>query len=220
MPRLAGQIDVAKNEAILDAALEVLAERGAAASMEEIARRAGVSKQTIYNHYGSKADLVRAMCARRVSEMTAPLEAPGALEQIEETLAAYARAMMRGVLNPRTIALMRTTMAHAAELPEVPAAIYEAGPLANRRRFASFVDAETCAGRLNCPDPLAAAEVFSGLVVATRQVAALFGAPPEPDEAENERIARTAAAQFLKLYGAGSSADGGIPTPPRPRRSP
>src|SRR6185503_1171575 len=78
MPRLAGQIDVAKNEAILDAALEVLAERGAAASMEEIARRAGVSKQTIYNHYGSKADLVRAMCARRVSEMTAPLEAPGA----------------------------------------------------------------------------------------------------------------------------------------------
>ena len=47
MPRLAGQIDVAKNEAILDAAVEVLAERGLSAPIEAIARRASVSKQTI-----------------------------------------------------------------------------------------------------------------------------------------------------------------------------
>ncbi|MET0293380.1 MAG: helix-turn-helix domain-containing protein, partial [Phenylobacterium sp.] len=50
MPRLAGQIDVAKTEAILDAAAEVLAERGFSAPIEEIARRAGVAKQTVYNH--------------------------------------------------------------------------------------------------------------------------------------------------------------------------
>jgi AcrR family transcriptional regulator len=202
MPRLAGQIDVAKNEAILDAALEVLGERGAAASMEEIARRAGVSKQTIYNHYGCKADLVRAMCARRVNEMTAPLQAPGAMERPEETLAAYARALMKGVLNPRTVSLMRTAMAHAAEMPELPRTIYEAGPLANRRRLARFLEAETRAGRLDCPDPMAAAEAFSGLVVATRQIASLFGAASELSEADAERIAGEAAARFLKLFGA------------------
>ena len=202
MPRLAGQIDVAKNEAILDAALEVLGERGASAPMEEIARRAGVSKQTIYNHYGSKADLVRAMCERRVNEMTAPLEAPGALEQPLETLTAYGQALMKGVLNPRTIAMMRAAMAHAAEMPELPRTIHQAGPIANRRRLAGFLDAETKAGRLSCPEPMAAAEVFSGLVVATRQMAALFGTLPELSDADAERIARTAAAQFLKLYGA------------------
>jgi TetR/AcrR family transcriptional repressor of mexJK operon len=202
MPRAAGQIDVAKNEAILDAALEVLGERGASAPMEAIARRAGVSKQTVYNHYGSKADLVRAMCARRVNEMTAPLEAPGALEQPEETLAMYGRALLNGLLNPRTVALMRTAMANAAELPELPTAIYEAGPRASRRRFADFLAAETRAGRLNCPDPMAAAEVFSGLVVATRQLAALFGSLAPLTEAETDRIAREAAARFLKLFGA------------------
>ena len=42
MPRIVGQIDISKNEAILDAALAVLAERGVSVSMEEIARRAGV----------------------------------------------------------------------------------------------------------------------------------------------------------------------------------
>ena len=202
MPRLAGQIDIAKNEAILDAALSVLVERGLAASMEEIARRAGVSKQTVYNHYGSKADLVRAMCERRVSEMSAPLEAPGALEQPEATLTAYGVTLLNGVLNPRTIAMMRVAVAHAAETPELPRAFYEAGPLANRRRLAGFLGAETKAGRLNCPDPMAAAEVFSGLVVATRQMAALFGGPPTIEPAETERIARTAAAQFVALFGA------------------
>jgi hypothetical protein len=47
---------------------------------------------------------------------------------------------------------------------------------------------------------MAAAEVFSGLVSATRQLAALFGRPPTLDEAETDRIARTAAAQFVKLF--------------------
>ena len=61
MARVIGQIDLSKNEAILDAAVDVLGERGITAPMEEIARRAHVSKQTIYNHYGSKAELVRAL---------------------------------------------------------------------------------------------------------------------------------------------------------------
>ncbi|MDB5477469.1 MAG: transcriptional regulator, TetR family [Phenylobacterium sp.] len=202
MPRVAGQIDVAKNEAILDAALQVLGERGTAASMEEIARRAGVSKQTVYNHYGSKADLVRAMCARRVSEMTAPLEAPGALEQPEETLAAYGRALLQGLLNPRSVALMRTAVAGVATQPDVARTIHESGIRANRRRFAAFLAAETAAGRLACPDPMAAAEVFSGMVVGVRHVSALLDAVPPPDEAEADRIARDAAARFLVLFGA------------------
>ena len=86
MPRLAGQIDQAKGQAILDAAIEVLAERGLGASMEEIARRAGVSKQTIYNHYGSKAELIRALVDRRVADITAPLEMPGADELMQRAL--------------------------------------------------------------------------------------------------------------------------------------
>jgi len=53
MARAVGQIDLAKTQAILDAAVDVMAERGLGASMEEVARRAGVSKQTIYNHYRS-----------------------------------------------------------------------------------------------------------------------------------------------------------------------
>ena len=201
MPRVAGQIDVAKNEAILDAALEVLGERGASAPMDEIARRAGVSKQTIYNHYGSKSDLVRAMCARRVGEMTAPLEEPGALERPEATLALYARSLLDALLSVRNTTMTRTAMGNASEMPELLTAIYEAGPRAARRRLAAFLEAETVAGRLSCPDPMAAAEVFSGLTVATRQISALFDALTPLEDAEATALARQAAAQFVKLYG-------------------
>ena len=70
MPRIAGQIDRAKYEAILEAASDVIFERGLSAPLDEIARRACVSKQTIYNHFGSKVDLMRALIERRAQTIT------------------------------------------------------------------------------------------------------------------------------------------------------
>ena len=47
-----------KREAILEAATRVFFESGYAdASMDEIAREAGVSKQTVYSHFGAKEAL-------------------------------------------------------------------------------------------------------------------------------------------------------------------
>ncbi|MDB5419201.1 MAG: transcriptional regulator, TetR family [Phenylobacterium sp.] len=200
MPRIAGQIDVAKNEAILDAAVAVLTERGVTASMEQIARRAGVSKQTVYNHYGTKAELVRAMCARRVGEITAPLTAAGALEQPAEALAEFARVLLRVLLSPSYATLLRTAMANVQALPEVARTMYEAGPRASRRRLAEFLAAETTAGRLACSDPLEAADFFAGMVVSSRQTAYLLGVSGGLDEASLDRIAREAAARFLRAY--------------------
>ena len=118
MPRIVGQIDAAKSEAILDAASEVLGERGLAAPMEEIARRAKVSKQTVYNHYGSKAELVRALVERRVATITAPLREAGAEQRPEETLKAYARTLLSVVYN-KNYALMRVTIQSAGAMPDL-----------------------------------------------------------------------------------------------------
>ena len=200
MARLAGQIDVAKNEAILDAAVDVWAERGVQAPMEEIARRAGVSKQTIYNHYGCKADLVQALCARRVHEIVAPLEAPGAIEQPAQALAAFGRVLLTALLTPRYTTLLRTAMANVATMPEVARALYEAGPRASRRGLATFLETETAACRLACPDPVEAAEFFAGMVISSRQTAYLLGVPLGLTDADIDRIAREAATRFMKAY--------------------
>src|SRR5690606_36738554 len=98
MPRVAGQIDVDKTEAILEAAGQVLAERGLSAPIEEIARRAGVAKQTIYNRYGGKDSLIRATIERRVEAIVAPLLAPDAGDHPEETLADFARSLLEAIV--------------------------------------------------------------------------------------------------------------------------
>jgi len=200
MPRIAGQIDIAKNEAILDAAVEVLSERGVSGPIEEIARRAGVSKQTIYNHYGSKAELVRALCERRVAELTAPLEAPDAVEHPEEALAQFGRALLGAVLQPGRFTIMRMAMLGATDMPEVGQAMFEAGPRASRRKLAAFLALETAAGRLDTPDPMQAAEFFAGMVIGSFQMGAMLGVDQDIGDARAQTVAREAAARFMRAY--------------------
>lgn len=200
MPRAVGQIDVSKNEAILDAAVELMAERGLAASLEEIARRAGVSKQTIYNHYGSKADVVQAVMERRVHEITATLETPAAAEHPAEALAEFGRVLLQAVLRPQGPAFMRMAMLGVAEMPEVAQAVYEAGPRTSRQRLAEFLKLEADAGRIACPDPAQAAEFFAGMVLGSFQTATLLGVETGLDEARIDRIATEAAHRFLRAY--------------------
>ncbi|MFC5724550.1 TetR/AcrR family transcriptional regulator [Streptomyces gamaensis] len=52
-------------EKLIAAATEVFTERGLGAPLEEIARRAGVSIGTLYNHFPSRDDLVVAYCPTR-----------------------------------------------------------------------------------------------------------------------------------------------------------
>lgn len=200
MPRVAGQIDLAKTEAILDAAAEVFGERGLSAPIEEIARRAGVSKQTVYNHYGAKTELMRALVERRVAEITAPLLIPGAEEHPEETLAAFGRAMMEAVLKPRGTSMLRMTVQGAIELPDLAKAFYEAGPVTSRRRLATFLEKETAAGRMAVDDPALAAEFFASMVIGVHQIAGLLGTGRALSAGEIDRVAGEAAARFMRAY--------------------
>jgi AcrR family transcriptional regulator len=54
----------ARREVLLDAAIEVIRVRGPDASMEEIARRAGITKPVVYRYFGDRAGLYRAVAER------------------------------------------------------------------------------------------------------------------------------------------------------------
>ena len=199
MPRALGQIDVRKSEAILDAASEVLSERGLGASVEEIARRASVSKQTVYNHFGGREEIVRALAARRSSAVTASLSEPGAAEDPETALYGFARELLEAVTTSRYAQVMRLSILSAGEHPDLAQIIFTAGPANSRRRLAEFLADEHRAGRMRVEDPALAADFFAGMAIGSRQLQALLtlGAP---DEAEIERRARGCAAAFMRAY--------------------
>jgi AcrR family transcriptional regulator len=62
-------------EALVVAAREVFAERGVEASLEKIARRAGVGVGTLYRHFANRDALVEAVFERRIGEFVAIAEA-------------------------------------------------------------------------------------------------------------------------------------------------
>ncbi|MFD0541611.1 TetR/AcrR family transcriptional regulator [Actinomadura luteofluorescens] len=57
-------------ERILEAAEEVFAVAGPDASTEEVARRAGVAIGTVFRHFPTKADLLRALMKRLLQQVT------------------------------------------------------------------------------------------------------------------------------------------------------
>ena len=80
---------MAPRTAILDAAYDILVARGwGAARMADVAARAGVSRQTLYNAYGSKDGLARAVLLRETARY---------LDGIAELLARHAGETERAV---------------------------------------------------------------------------------------------------------------------------
>jgi AcrR family transcriptional regulator len=199
MPRAPGQIDTRKHEAILDAAVEVLAERGVHAPIEEVARRAGVSKQTVYNHYGSKTELVRTIMARRRDALTAVLETAGPNDHPLETLTVYAKSILEVIVMPASVSMLRMGVTSAVEMPEMAHAIYDAGSRAARLRLAAYL-ATRAGDVLDIANPAEAAEVFVGMVVGGVQMRLLMGLPSELDSAGRAARAHEAARRFVKAY--------------------
>lgn len=196
MPRVAGQIDEAKTEAILEAASELFSEKGLAASMDQIARRAGVSKQTLYNRYASKADIARALAARRSDAITAPLRAAG---DVETVLTAMAASLIRRVCHADKGASLRGVALISPEAPDLARAIYAAGPGESLHRLSDWLAEQDRAGHLRVPDPDHAAEMFSGMALGHGHLRSLLGVPhPEADTVELR--ARETACRFIRAF--------------------
>jgi AcrR family transcriptional regulator len=200
MPRQAGQIDQRKSEGILDAAATAFAERGLDAPMEEIARRAAVSKQTIYNHYGSKEDLLRALFERRREAVIEPLADTHDGEPLEDRLAAYLERMIIAYASAGYASVMRSAVAVAATRPEIGRLVYDAGPRIGRERIAEFLARESAAGRLDIDDAAEAADTLFGMAVGALAMRQMFDAPFDRDAGVIAARARRCAQRFLKAY--------------------
>jgi AcrR family transcriptional regulator len=114
---LAGEVE----ERILDAAAAVFIERGfEGASVDEIAEVARAGKPTIYARFPGKEALFTAVVARLVRRNTATMESVAAKgATIEERLAYLGTSLLRNMLVPETVGLLRAAIAEARRFPEL-----------------------------------------------------------------------------------------------------
>ncbi len=110
-----------RREQVLDAALRIICARGyGAANMEAIARETGVAKTVVYDAYGGRDRLLRALLEREERRILATLEAPA-----EGDLLAWVEHGLRAVrANP---AEWRLLLAPAGETPDLVREHVEAG---------------------------------------------------------------------------------------------
>ena len=88
--------DAARNRArVLDAARTAFAEAGLDVGVEEIARRAGVGKGTLYRRFPTKEALVRAIFEDILDEMERNVAASAAIEDAGEAFAHYLSSAAR-----------------------------------------------------------------------------------------------------------------------------
>ena len=135
-----------------------------AVSMDAIAREAGVSKATVYAHFGSKEDLFGAVVADVAEERFAGFSAD-ALDpaDVEASLSTFAHRFLELILSPEAVALNRIIIAEVVRFPELGEAFWQAGPARSRAQIEAFLRRANAAGTLAVPDPRAAAEHFAAL---------------------------------------------------------
>lgn len=169
-----------KSEDILSAGRAVFLRLGyAATSMEGIAQAAGVSKQTVYNHFGSKEELFAAIVRKRCEKIKEMLNLPAAEnaanESPEETLTRLACASLDVLLAAETLDFYRLILTESRRRPELGRFFYETGPKHSAEALAAYLRHLEKQGILHFDDAQVAAEQFFSLVMSHIQVRRLLG---------------------------------------------
>lgn len=169
--------DPGKRAAILAAAKRMFVSDGfERVSMDQIAAEAGVSKLTVYSHFGDKeslfAEAVRAHCEEG---MPTDLFAAEPNTPVRERLLAIGNAFFSMIMTPEAIAGHRILCSPQVASSSMPAAFWEAGPQRVQTSFAELLQRRVDNGDLDIDDCPRAASQFFTLLKGEPHAHAVFG---------------------------------------------
>lgn len=197
--------DEGKRAAILEAAGCLFMERGmSGTTMDAIALQAGVSKLTVYNHFGNKEDLfvtvIREKCEGHTGEHI--FEKLNGLDPRAE-LIHIGRAFVGLVYSEDAVCLHRVIIAEGQNNREMGVLFYKAGPESLIGRFMKYLERVESFGTFAFPDKRVAAAQFFCLFKGEAHLRALLNVPPLPTQKELDKIVHEGVDFFLRGYRAG-----------------
>lgn len=165
-----------KREAILHGAKAVFLKSGfGGASMDQVAAAAGVSKMTVYRHFGSKEELfagvITELCQFIVAEDIERIFA----QEPRQALSDFARKMTDIVFTPDTAELHRIVIAESRRFPKLGQLFYETGPQACINALEAYFERNKSDKRLKIDNPRRTAEEFLELLRGYSHLRLLLG---------------------------------------------
>jgi AcrR family transcriptional regulator len=192
----------AKRRQIVEGARAVFLAHGFdAASMNDIARAAGVSKGTLYVYFKHKEELFEA-----IVEQECDAQAEGIFDfdsndrDVAGVLKRLGVAYVKFLCRPEKASAIRTVIAIADRMPEVGRKFYESGPERGMTLLADYLNAQIEAGVLAIDDVEIAAVQLMESFQAKLFKPMVFNFAPSPSEQQIERVVGVAVSTFLAAY--------------------
>lgn len=184
----------ARPDEILDAALAAFTEHGFEATpVDDVARRAGISKAGLYLYFESKEALLRALIEREIApfaRLTRVLADEGK-DNPAATIGGIIAAMTTLFENPRMFAAPRIVLSVAPRFPEIGAYYREHVVEEALGAVASLIEAGVARGVFRKVDPVLGARAVMGpLVLQAMWTHVLGGAPSRgsPEERASAQL--------------------------------
>ncbi|MFF5188006.1 TetR/AcrR family transcriptional regulator [Streptomyces sp. NPDC000345] len=200
----AGPRAEAKRQAIVKAARELFLRDGFDVSVELIAAEAGVSKVTVYNHFGNKEALFigvvkDALDAPLGDTLVAAIDRLADSDDLREALTAAARAWVDGTrANPDVLALRNVVARELHRFPELGTVWHGVGADRHHPAAAGALRQLDAKGRLDVPDIEVAIIQLYSLLLYPHLVFSAYGT--SVDDSLTERLITSGVDMFLSYY--------------------
>jgi AcrR family transcriptional regulator len=194
--------DNVKRRQIIEGARKAFLEQGFdAASMNDIARTASVSKGTLYVYFQNKEQLFQAICSEECqsqAECLFDFDAEGS--DVEATLTRIGMDFVSLVCRPEKASSARTVIAIAERMPEIGRAYYETGPARGIALLSNYLEKKVKQGVLAIDDcEVAAAQLIEALLAPLfKPILFNFGEPPTQERIRY--VVGIAVRAFLAAY--------------------
>ncbi len=172
------------------------------ASVDDIAREAGVSKATLYAYFPDKRllfmEIATVECRRQTAEAEAQIDVNAPAADLLRLAAEKIIAFFTSDLGQR---IYRIAVSEAENFPTLAHEFYHSGPLLIRARLSHYMRYAMARGELDIDDVDLAADQFAQLCKADLQDRMIFGAAPCCTPKDAQRIIDGAVAMFMARYG-------------------
>ena len=193
----------AKGPQILDVALEVFTVHGyQTASMDMIAAQAGMSKQTLYRHFGSKEQLfvhvVQALIER--SPVLVPAAVGGGGRELRDLLIAFADRLATAFCYPKTAQTFRLVISEGGRRSNLGQLFYEEITKVAAHPLAARLAVATDRKLLSVGEPFEAAVRLIAMVKEYFLWPRLLGRPSDFGSVRQKQIVGELVDEFIRAH--------------------